>query len=179
MSNTSARQGLLHAVTHQLQPRSVLPNWPAHEVFCYIDPDILRREHAGRIDDLDLTVREQLVIGAVQSWGMPMKKDQLRAGGVDEVIPLVLIPPTYWRLGKFNFMFFDSTAPKGIAHSSTLWTEGDVYGYAEVHFNKREVMRQWPWWHRDRVGSILVDRLAEACNSVLDAVVSIKKRFAR
>lgn len=119
------------------------PNWPIHDLFTHIDPNLLSRtddEVGNRWDEIGNDIRDQAALGRLKTWGRTMPR------GADSVLgqrtTLRLIEPSYWTMAFFTYSFFDNTA--GDAPHTYLEVGRSGVEYTDLQVNRAEVLKLWP-----------------------------------
>jgi hypothetical protein len=125
-----------------------IPDWPIHELFSHIDPDVLeiKRGDADSHDRWDIVgdeIRDALALGRLAIWGRPVEK---RPNALVEQRPVLrLIDRSYWHSGEFSYWFFDDTERRRehtyVPHGSTLPQ------YTDLRVNRAEALAVWPAGH--------------------------------
>ena len=116
------------------------PNWPIHEVFSYLEPDVLDRLQDNLWERAGDKIRDALSLGQLRIWGRP---DKTKLGDwVGERAALRLIDPKYWETAFFTYLFFDSSAQK----ATHCYADRDTGrpAYTDLQVNRAEVLKLWP-----------------------------------
>jgi hypothetical protein len=120
------------------------PDWPIHELFTHIRPDLLSRTDAqvgDTWDEVANEIRDRAALGNLTIWGRP-----LRSGGAMSMLgereTLRRIEPHYWTTAHFRYSFFDETA---VGQSQTYNEPGrSGVEYTDLQVNKAEAVLLWP-----------------------------------
>ena len=119
-----------------------IADWPIHELFSYIDPQLLERVDNGvsnRWDEIGNDIRDQAALGHLNIYGRPVMD------GVDAILgqrpTLRLIDAHYWTIAFFTFSFFDDTA--GDAPHTYLEYGHSGVEYTDLRVNRDEALTIW------------------------------------
>jgi len=132
-------QDLNKAIASRSELTDEGPNWPIHEVFSHLEPDVLNPAHQ-RWEKVADELRDALSLGRLRIWGRLCKTDL--GDWVGERASLRPIDKTYWYKAYFTYLFFDETAGKA-AHCYADRTAG-VPAYTDLQVNRSEVQKLWP-----------------------------------
>jgi hypothetical protein len=132
-------QDLNAAIASQNEQDDEGPNWPIHEVFSHLEPDVLNPEHE-LWENVGDELSDALSLGRLRIWGRLYKTDI--GNWVGERASLRPIDKTYWYKAYFTYMFFDETAGKA-AHCYADRTTG-VPAYTDLQVNRDDVLKLWP-----------------------------------
>lgn len=120
-----------------------LPDMAIDDLFSHINPEFLTRTDADQADTWDEVgnlIRDRAALGALKTWGRPVRDSVDRLLGQTE--PLRLIEPSYWTIAFFTYHFFDDTS--GPAPHTYLERGRSGVEYTELQVNRDEVLRIWP-----------------------------------
>jgi hypothetical protein len=130
------------ATRRDLTTAEVFPDWPIHELFSHIRPDLLIRtdDDVGNTwDEIGDDVRDQAAIGRLKIWGRVVRD------GADKLLgqrqALRLIEPSYWTMAFFTYSFFDNTA--GDAPHTYLEYGRSGAVYTDLQVNKNQAQSIW------------------------------------
>jgi hypothetical protein len=127
----------------QLTTLKTGPDWPIHDVFTHINPDLLVRVDEGvgdSWDEIGNDIRDHAALGQLKIWGRPVRNGLGRMLGEREA--LRLIEPSYWTMAFFTYSFFDSTA--GDAPHTYLEVGRSGVEYTDLRVNRAEASSIWP-----------------------------------
>jgi len=113
-------QDLTAAVASKSELVDEGPNWPIHEVFSHLEPDVLNPAHE-RWETVANELRDALSLGRLRIWGRLYKTEL--GEWIGERAALRPIDKTYWYKAFFTYLFFDETAGKA-AHCYADRTNG-------------------------------------------------------
>jgi hypothetical protein len=116
------------------------PNWPIHELFSYLEPEVLDRPQDNLWQKAGDKIRDALSLGRLRIWGRPSKTNL--GDWVGERAALRPIEKTYWEKAYFTYMFFDASAQDQTHCYSDRDTGRPAYGDLQV--NRAEVLKLWP-----------------------------------
>jgi hypothetical protein len=119
------------------------PDWPIHELFSYIRPDLLERVDNGVGDVWDIVgndIRDQASLGRLKIWGRVLR------GGVDRLLgqreTLRPVEPHYWTDAFFTYSFFNETAEDKPQTYLAAGRSGPEY--TDLRVNRIEAQAIWP-----------------------------------
>jgi hypothetical protein len=116
-------------------------NWPIHELFSHIRPDVLERSDDGAVwEQVGNDLRDKLSLGRLKIWGRPVGDGISRLLG--ERPALRQIAPNYWHSAHFTFRFFDDTA--GAAPHTYVDQNSGLPEYTDLRVNRAEALLVWP-----------------------------------
>ena len=120
--------------------RTPLPDWPIHQLFSHIEPDILNRATSGpeRWDIIGDKIRDALSLNRLKAWGRPVTENDLEGRRA----PITEIMSSYWATAQFTYFFFDNTAegqPHTQVPSGSRWP-----AYTDIQVNRRQALAIWP-----------------------------------
>jgi hypothetical protein len=116
------------------------PNWPIHELFSYIRPDLLERTDDEVEDTWEIVgndIRDQASLGRLKIWGRIA-----RPGLLGERNTLGLIEQFYWTDAFFTYSSFDATAANK-PHTYLAPGRGGAE-YTDLQVNRAGAMSIWP-----------------------------------
>jgi hypothetical protein len=119
------------------------PDWPIHELFTHIRPDLLDRvdkEVENTWDRVGNDVRDQAALGRLKTWGRAVRSGADKTLGQRET--LRLIETSYWTDAFFTYSFFDNTAVD--APHTYLQRGRSGPEYTDLHVNQIEALSIWP-----------------------------------
>jgi hypothetical protein len=116
------------------------PNWPIHEVFSYLEPEVLDRPQDNLWQKAGDKIRDALSLGQLRIWGRPYKTKS--GDWVGERAALRLIDKEYWEKAFFTYFFFDATA-KDQTHCYADRDTGRP-AYTDLQVNRSEALKLWP-----------------------------------
>lgn len=116
------------------------PNWPIHEVFSYLEPEVLDRPQDNLWQKAGDKIRDALSLGQLRIWGRPYKTKL--GDWVGERAALRVIDKKYWEKAFFTYFFFDATAQD----QTHCYADRDTGrpAYTDLQVNRSEVLRLWP-----------------------------------
>jgi hypothetical protein len=116
------------------------PDWPIHEVFSYLEPDVLERPDDNLWQKAGDEIRDALSLGRLRIWGR-LHKTNL-GDWVGERAALRLIDKKYWEKAFFTYIFFDSSAQD----ATHCYSDRDTGrpAYTDLQVNRAEVLKLWP-----------------------------------
>jgi hypothetical protein len=130
----------LRTTTAKAEGRDEGPNWPIHELFSLIEPDVLDRPEDNLWEKAGDQIRDALALGRLRSWGRLCKTEL--GEWVGERAALRQIDKTYWYKAYFTYSFFDETASDA-AHCYADRTNGTP-AYTDLQVNRGEALKLWP-----------------------------------
>jgi hypothetical protein len=110
-----------------------VPDWPIHELFLHIDPELLEPDGIGTPDRWEIVavkITDQLAMACLKSWGRSLQ-DQARPPAMRE------IDSSYWYSSAFTFWFLEEQS-RHKPHTSGLPE------YTDVQVNRAQALRLWP-----------------------------------
>jgi hypothetical protein len=119
------------------------PDWPIHDLFTHINPDLLVRVDDGvgdSWDEIGNDIRDHAALGQLKIWGRPVRNELGRMLGEREALRLV--EPSYWTTAFFTYNFFDNTA--GDAPHTYLEVGRSGVEYTDLRVNRAEASLIWP-----------------------------------
>jgi hypothetical protein len=116
-------------------------DWPIHELFSHIRPDVLERSDDGAVwDEVGNDVRDKLSLGRLKGFGRPV------GDGISKILgerpALRQIAPDYWHSSHFTFHFFDNTA--GDAPHTYVDHNSGLPEFTDLRVNRAEALLVWP-----------------------------------
>jgi hypothetical protein len=116
------------------------PDWPIHELFSYLEPEVLERPEENLWQKAGDVIRDALSLGRLTAWGRPYKT-QL-GDWVGERAALRPIEKTYWEKAYFTYFFFDSTAQD----QTHCYADRDTGrpAYTDLRVNRAQTLKIWP-----------------------------------
>jgi hypothetical protein len=116
------------------------PNWPIHELFSYLEPEVLDRPQDNLWQKAGDEIRDAFSLGRLRVWGRP---NETHLGKwVGERAALRLIDKKYWEKAYFTYMFFDASAQD----QTQAYADRDTGrpAYTDLQVNRAEVLKLWP-----------------------------------
>jgi hypothetical protein len=116
------------------------PNWPIHELFSYLEPEVLDRPKDALWQKAGDEIRDTFSLGRLRVWGRPSETHLGK--WIGERAALRLIDKKYWEKAYFTYMFFDASA-----HDQTqVYADRDTGrpAYTDLQVNRAEVLKLWP-----------------------------------
>lgn len=121
-----------------------LPDFPLHELFSHIDPDVLNDDpNNNRWEKVGQEIRDALALRRLKCWGRPLLESWRSTLEDSQWPPREEIPAEYWRDGTFTYTFFDATRP--FAQPDTYPGRGSNFPpYFDVCVNREKAKEVWP-----------------------------------
>ncbi|HZR59849.1 MAG TPA: hypothetical protein VFA80_02675 [Xanthobacteraceae bacterium] len=117
------------------------PNWPIHELFSYLEPEVLDRPEDNLWEKAGNQIRDAFSLGQLRVWGRPSKTNL--GDWIGQRAALRVIEPKYWERAYFTYSFFDATAKENETHCYADRNTGRP-AYADLRVNRAEVLKLWP-----------------------------------
>jgi hypothetical protein len=124
-------------------PKTGIPDWPIHELFTHIRPELLQRtdDRVGDTwDEVGGDIKDALALSRLSIWGRP--EDHSVGKLLGERKALRKIDPNYWHFAHFTYSFFDSTA--GDAPHTYVDPGHSEIAYTDLQINRAEALAIWP-----------------------------------
>jgi hypothetical protein len=117
------------------------PDWPIHELFSHLEPDVLDQPQQVRWKNASEKIRDASSLGKLRIWGRLFKTD--KGEWVGERASLREIDRIYWQKAFFTYWFFDENAGDNAAHCYADRSSG-IPAYTDLRVNRAEVLKLWP-----------------------------------
>jgi hypothetical protein len=129
---------LTPSVISSATPAKPTPDMSIHEVFFHVRPGLLEEPQEHRWQKVGRDIRDKLAIGELASWGREIdSKNKTHSA-------LVEIPSRYWVKADFVYFFLDKTNGPDQPHSYTPGNSPTCNDYADIRFNRAQVVNFWP-----------------------------------
>jgi hypothetical protein len=117
------------------------PDWPIHELFLHLQPEILDRPNDSLGQKAGDEIRDALSLGRLHLWGRPT---ETKLGKwVGERASLRPIDKTYWEKAYFTFLFLYEPATSTSTHCYADRNTGRP-AYGDLQINRAEALSLWP-----------------------------------
>jgi hypothetical protein len=146
----------IHADTINPQPPFVpdtavygVPDWPIHDLFYYLRPDINLRGPTSEFDEIGNDVLDKLSTGQLSAWG----REMVRAA-TTTYLNLAPIDRSYWKAARFIYIFLLDGHERDI--HVTQNRPSSLPDYGDLRVNRAEAVKLWthPWRERWKVTAI-------------------------
>lgn len=130
----------LEAARGQQSGASIGPDWPLHELFYHIDPNLLDDANEAAWERIGNDLRDAFSVGRLKVWGRSVQDGIGKMLG--ERPALTPIETSYWWAAHFTYSFFDETA--GDAPHTYTDKHSGLPDYTDLQVNRTEALKLWP-----------------------------------
>jgi len=116
------------------------PNWPIHELFSFLEPEVLNRPQDNLWQKAGDEIRDAFSLARLRVWGRPSETHLGK--WVGERAALRPIDKKYWEKAYFTYMFFDASAQD----QTCCYADRDTGrpAYTDLQVNRTEALKLWP-----------------------------------
>jgi hypothetical protein len=126
-----------------------VPDWPIHDLFYYLRPDINLRGPTSEFDEIGNDVLDKLSTGQLGGWGREMVR-----GATTTYLNLAPIDRSYWRAARFTYVFLLDGHELDI--HVTQSRPSSLPDYGDLRVSRADAVKLWthPWRERWEVTAI-------------------------